>query len=748
MVCLSSNDELLGGCASVLPVFEGQPWSETVFMPAAVVPPSAAVVPWKPANRVWLCFLGLPGTGKTTRIGVLRDRCSAPVFHMGAFARHKEFVSHSRDHGALIEGLDDAFLEVVAGNRSSLVILDGFPRSVAQLDLLERAAAVAGAQLAFVILEFAGLSFVAQMRASEHRQAVRDSRSNRPLDVVRYRGKIERAMSHDLVVVEHVRARALASVTVDASCDGHVADRQVSVFVEALTKPPGWPVKALEVLCAAAERSGVSAWLTSGGVYRSFWNGRYGPLQEPMDLDVVVAAAEDVDALVVELTSSADCFDWSVFSWDEHVRASYADVSSLPEGFASRVLTYRQGLVRIHDGVVDARLTVAGANDLLSGSVRFDEASLARLGSRERRYHIDKSLGVLPKLLAEYPGLSLAGSVADIYSRSHRPVLVVSTWGEIEREVLALEAAGRPLWDSYEWSCKQLAAAERVARFYRTAPREPSAPRVLRAGGMPVLLELAKPAVDSGSWFELLARSCPDREFRSWVVNQVRSRSPWGGREPDLLSVLDLSRFSGDARVRDVSGVQKPTHMGWSLSMHLRQSLLLLDTDWLAGVVPSSVVADLRLGLRTAVLFHDVGKLVDVFTPGVHEGAGAALFLAHGYQWMDGPVASVAAHLVRHHDILGRVARGLTEKVGCGLDEPGFDVSAPPSYGGAVDPRRAAGAVSELSMLAGISFDVALRMVQEVWRADVGSVAALRWLLPVTEDLGSLVGAAQAAMFR
>lgn len=712
----------------------------------ACMPDSTEMLPWEPSRKVWLCVLGMPGAGKTTRIRGLLDRFDCTVHHVGSYARANKMQSSARAQGALIEGLDAVFMEEVIRDPSPLVVLDGFPRSTAQLELVLEKAAALGVFAAFAVLDFTDLSEEARNRASETRQTERDTKTGKPVDKRRYLAKIKRATESDLVVIGKVRELGLANITIDASLPGQTADRALAGFVTAATSPPAWPLEVLDVLRVASEKAGVSAWLTSGGLYRAFWNGRFGPMQEPMDLDVVVNTTADVVALEEQLAHSEEKFNWSVFSWEEHARTNYGGAPPLPGGFASRVFTYRQGLVRLAGDRVDARMTAAAINDLVSGIVRLDEKALARLEPGSRQYHTEKSAAVLPKLLSEYPGLSLARNVEEISNKPHQPSLVATSWDAIEREVLALERAGRPAWDTYEWGSAQRAAAKYVTDFYEAASREPTPPQTLRGPVMPAALHQSTPPTSHANWFHLLSESCLDAEYRSWVVNQVRSRTPLGGLEPDLISVLDLSRFTGDKRIRYTSGTQKPTHMGWSLSMHLRQSLLSLETDWLIGTTTAAVVGRLRLVLRTATLFHDVGKLIDVFTPGTHEGAGAALFLSHSYPWMEPSDTRIVAHLIRFHDLFGRVSRGITEKAGPGPQEAGFDPSSPPSYGGALDPRRAVRVVTELSDLAGIPFDVALRMLREIWLADVASVAALRWLIPVAEPLSDLILATREAL--
>ncbi len=87
-----------------------------------------------------------------------------------------------------------------------------------------------------------------------------------------------------------------------------------------------------------------------------------------------------------------------------------------------------------------------------------------------------------------------------------------------------------------------------------------------------------------------------------------------GGRDGYLEKVMNYELFDA---FNKFNGEQKVTHMGWELNMHLREALLQLETDDI--VVQSMQKTHVRLALRMAVLFHDVGKLMDIYTPGAHE---------------------------------------------------------------------------------------------------------------------------------
>lgn len=91
--------------------------------------------------------------------------------------------------------------------------------------------------------------------------------------------------------------------------------------------------------------------------------------------------------------------------------------------------------------------------------------------------------------------------------------------------------------------------------------------------------------------------------------------------------------------------------------------------------------------------------------------------------------------MIRLHDVFGRVSRGLCEKEDTKIGNSDFDVTARPSYTGALDPQIARDEIAKL----GLPFETSVAMVKAVWSADVGSVASLRWILPVADKIEDLI---------
>lgn len=96
-----------------------------------------------------------------------------------------------------------------------------------------------------------------------------------------------------------------------------------------------------------------------------------------------------------------------------------------------------------------------------------------------------------------------------------------------------------------------------------------------------------------------------------------------------------------------------------------------------------------------------------------------------------------------NHNLIGRLCRGISEKVeqirefhaNSDTGAMDIDVNAQPSYVLAVDGIY----VREKLLECPLPKNLAMCLLKAVYRADMGSVAALRWILPVVELVENLV---------
>lgn len=198
--------------------------------------------------------------------------------------------------------------------------------------------------------------------------------------------------------------------------------------------------------------------------------------------------------------------------------------------------------------------------------------------------------------------------------------------------------------------------------------------------------------------------AAPDDEFREWLLAQTLCSADVAV-DPELRAALIAQR-----------GEQKPTHAGWETYQHAIAAALVLDTG---EVSPAD-----RRAARVAAVLHDIGKTHNVWTPGCHALIGAKTWEAYRPEWLTDDEAHVVRFLIRTHDMLGLLDRWIVDR----------------GYRGGLSPSL----VRAEAMKLGRPFEEAFGMMKMMYEADVGSVAALRWLLPLTPYLEQIVLAGRA----
>ena len=223
--------------------------------------------------------------------------------------------------------------------------------------------------------------------------------------------------------------------------------------------------------------------------------------------------------------------------------------------------------------------------------------------------------------------------------------------------------------------------------------------------------------------------------FREWLLDQSRSRSPIGGADRYLRSVLDMTLYVGLPNVC-FNGQQKITHGGWMLDQHLVFAALNLETDRFVSAFAQAndehMSKQLRAGLRLGMLHHDIGKLVSINEPGKHNRASVDLWDRTAPPWIEDMAHRVTRLVMLGHDAFGRLARGMTEKDDCDIMDAAFDVQSTPSAPGAMDPETIIELLDRQN-IPGCDRTTLLRILRHAWEADVASVHSLRWVLPIAD---------------
>jgi adenylate kinase family enzyme len=729
----------------------------------------------KPQKQI-IIFLGMPGAGKSTQINEISSITEAPVYHMGKFAKSieqnnpelKRRRQETRAQGKLLEGLDELFLAQIINDTSETIILDGFPRSIDQLVLLQDQALINQWQLQVVYVSFPPENAKAlslERQVSRFRQERGHEPSEQEMST--FLGKIDRAVDQDLKVVEALLHTGVGNVV---TIDGTKPFSEVNVLLrESLQldyERLDFDTETFQKVSEVSGELGIEAWLTGGSIYRAFWNNVYGPMQESTDIDISVSTVEEENRLQSALEQRYPQQRWAVLAWEDYGSRAY-DVTNqnFSDSLDSVPVTYRQAVVRMKNGKLELQLKKNVEADLRNGVLRMDNEALNRLPEGKRKFQIDKIVANAQRQIIEYPGLVIEGELKKLVEektgRNHSPIDIKEKWGDIDEEVQESEFGGRPKW-SHQFSDEEKRLAENVVQFFHNVRKEPSAPPKPKKSRLPGVLEdirkklqeaklaqeeelvevlkgdIRAPEGYSG-WLEYVCLNATDAEFREWLLNQVRSRTPIGGKDPTLVTLFNYEQFENFTKNSKLEGQQKVTHQGWELDMHLKEATFQLVTDEVAAKINNTSSSEdaqkLRLATRLAMLYHDGGKLLNVNTPGSHEGIGAKLFLRCRPEWISDEVAEMTAHLIRLHDVFGRLSRGLCEKEDYKLGQKNFDVTATPSYKGALDPQIVRDEISHLPF----DFEISVSLVAAVWKADVGSVASLRWLLPIADHLEKLI---------
>jgi hypothetical protein len=426
-------------------------------------------------------------------------------------------------------------------------------------------------------------------------------------------------------------------------------------------------------------------------------------------------------------------------------------------------MLHRAGAVRWREGAVELSLAPGAEAALRNGVVAFNEAALEAMTPELRARCIARTAEKLSRVLGDYPGLRVDAATLARLGEGFAPAApqrIMTEWRTLKREALRTHLGERALRCRRGLDVEERAVAREILRFHRTGDRRPMAPPVPPRTRLPEALEQiraarekrahgvsltpedreclaqtrAAPPQGAAGWLEHLARDAEDAVFREWFLDQVHHHAPLGGAEAWLRGVLDGSAF--DLKAEACTDAQSPMHQGWGLSRHLAASVLALETDDLCRSIPMGAPLApeaLRLSMRLAMLFHDVGKRVR--TPAARHGRiGARLWRKHRPAWCPAALVPLVAWMVEVHDLFGALGRGLTDKRGGpALEED--DLSRPSAYPAALDVQAARVRLEA----SGLPLPLAAGIAKALWRADVGSIAALRWLLPVAEPLEQLL---------
>lgn len=412
----------------------------------------------KPPKKTIFCFVGLPGVGKTTQIENIRIITGADTFHLGKFAKELPIEHTTSDQtysatpvntealrktGDLIAGLDEIFLDTVNSSHNKTIILDGFPRSPKQAEDLYTYATSHDWDIQIVHLQFSEDA----IQQSFQRQVARAQKEGKEIDTERFLGKLTRAVEKDMAALQTLATMGIDVAHVTATQSPDIIFNEIREHLGLDFESLQWERATLQTVYTASKELGIEAWCSAGILYRPFFNGQYGPMQESTDKDVFIYNQADVVPFRKKLEEIDPDTRWSVHSrTTESKRHLGITPDTLSSGILNVPLTFRQGGVRMTENGLEVNIKPSAEADLRNGILRLDEDILAQMPPAERATYIQDAVARVRKTLSEYPGLSLRGTLAEVYKETygqHQPAPIISSWDEIQEEVWEAESGGR-----------------------------------------------------------------------------------------------------------------------------------------------------------------------------------------------------------------------------------------------------------------------------------------------------------------
>jgi len=410
--------------------------------------------------------------------------------------------------------------------------------------------------------------------------------------------------------------------------------------------------------------------VTGGGhVYRPFFDNRFGPPTDSWDVDIRVWGEQRAEEVQQKLNRYVPERRWHVkdaLSWSR--KELGREVSSVEESFSANALICLCVGIRWVGHRIEVRWGHLDAEaDLRQGLLRPNPHGQVDFAEAKAK----KIIGYYPAVSAPFLG--------------YNPTRIALTYDEAMAQVRLTEKGSTR--GSVELSPAEQIIADQTLKLWQSLPQSP----------LRVLWPSPAPLPEGDPWL------AEDRLFRVWLVNQARSRNPIGGRDQYLENALRVQ-----------TGVaQKSTHQGWGLHLHALHALLELETDHLP---------DYRRPLRLAMLWHDIGKLWNVNTPGTHPLIGAKKWCelqGARFPGLSDDEESLISHFIRCHDLFGRLGRVLWDE----------------SYHGGMSPD----AVRRALYSPFVPEPTMVKIAKVMWLADIGSIPLLRWLRPLADPLEALV---------
>ncbi|MCA1031352.1 hypothetical protein LCL95_09975 [Bacillus timonensis] len=411
---------------------------------------------------------------------------------------------------------------------------------------------------------------------------------------------------------------------------------------------PSWTAPIIEACKDLGER----VYLTKELVYRPFFNERFGPILNQIEIHILVE--NNSTRIKEELERKYPCYRWNI-----------TELSlGIDDYLKNQSFTYLACALKVEDGhlsyVFNDKKCV---NDLQFGLI--EPTSNVNNLQKEDIYPI----------LSEYPGLSsIFFQVQPLFSQN------INTDNE-GKDIITNERGGKVCNDFL--SEKEQSISQLILEWHQNHRNE----------------KMLVPFPSKGTYPTVNPWESNDKDFREWIIQQTLTNANQIPIDEYLQTVLKIQNS------RD----QKPTHEGWNIYQHSIMSSLQLISD--------PFPPNIRACMRIAMLWHDVGKLRNVWTPGAHGAIGAKIWKKP--DWMNYTDERLTKFLIKTHDYFGLMDRWIKNS----------------NYKGGLSPK----AVREIVLDFGGNPKMTLKLMKHIYMADIGSVSKLRRFLPLTPLLEEII---------
>lgn len=276
----------------------------------------------------------------------------------------------------------------------------------------------------------------------------------------------------------------------------------------------------MDVLCSLEKATidlGVNVWGSTGMFYRPFLNGKYGPNQLGFDKDVCVDKTVDIKIVYQYLALNFPKYRWSVYS-GEQKESDYGIKSPHGAVHIGRSISLRHGAVRLIDSIPTVITTPEAYNALSEGVVEISSVAINQRSDTAKFLEATSFRGL--KLCDEYPDLCLGEKFIKLIGEVHTPINLTYS----DRIYTAHEKSIFPH--------KTLQDLQEI--------KEKSESMVLLTQSELLIKQCNadKHPTNYQSWAHFVFCNANDEAFLEWLVNQMRSRNPFGGKSVEVNDAL------------------------------------------------------------------------------------------------------------------------------------------------------------------------------------------------------------------